>query len=258
MLTKDLPVKVKAGPHDGLDEGTFRAYASVFGNVDSYGDVVVKGAFADDLERWKSQPSPIPLLFGHQMSDPDFNLGHIALAVEDDHGLLVEGVLDLDNPKSAQVYRMLKGGRINQLAGAYDVRDSAEATVDGAAVVELRKLKLYEVSLVTIGANQATEVLAVKAAADALVDGSKAGRVLAQKHIDSLRAAQDAIGAVIAAAEGDDQEKASGTREPLPNIDEPDGAKSEVDAAMPSPSVDVLAALIHITEMEFHHGPVHA
>ena len=34
-----------AGPDDGLKEGQFRAYASVFGNVDSYGDIVEKGAF---------------------------------------------------------------------------------------------------------------------------------------------------------------------------------------------------------------------
>ena len=41
MLLKDMPVKVKAGPDDGLGEGQFSAYASVFGNVDSYGDVSV-------------------------------------------------------------------------------------------------------------------------------------------------------------------------------------------------------------------------
>ncbi len=243
MLTKDLQVQVKAGAEEA-GQGRFTAYASVFGNVDSYGDVVVKGAFASDLERWKESGSPIPLLFGHQMSDPDFNLGHIATASEDDHGLLVEGVLDLANPKSAQVYRMLKGGRINQLSFAYDVLDAVDVkpSDDSEWVRELRALKLYEVSIVTIGANQATEVLAVKAAAEALADGLKQGRVLAQKHIDSLRSAQEAIGAVITAAEGNDQEKASGTREPPPTGED---ALQDVSnkAAMPSPSVYDLAAI---------------
>lgn len=251
MLTKDMPVCVKAGPEDGLEEGRFTAYASVFGNVDSYGDVVVKGAFADDLARWSESGASIPLLFGHQMGDPDFNLGYVASAVEDDHGLLVDCVLDLANPKSSQVYRMLKGRRINQMSYAYDVLDGAPATVDGVDAFELRKLKLYEVSLVTIGANQDTEILAVKASTEALAAGVKVGRVLAQKHIDSLRNAQEAIGAVIAAAEGNDQEKASGTREPLqPGDEPPDGALKSDDAAMPSPSVDDLAAFIRIKQKE--------
>ena len=86
MKLKDVQVQVKAGPDDGLLEGQFTAYASVFGNKDSYGDVVVKGAFADDLKEWEASGNPIPLLFGHQMSDPDFNLGHVVEAVEDDKG----------------------------------------------------------------------------------------------------------------------------------------------------------------------------
>jgi HK97 family phage prohead protease len=205
---KNQPVKVKAGPDDGLAEGQFQAYASVFGNKDSYGDVVVKGAFADTLKEWDDSGSPIPLLFGHNMSDPDYNIGHVVKAVEDDHGLLVTAELDLENPKAVQTYRLLKGRRINQMSFAYDVIEGSDAKSDALGdYFELRKLKTYEVSVVPIGANQETEVLAVKAAIDALA-GEKAGRVLAAKHIDSLRAAQEAIGAVITAAEGD-QEKAS-------------------------------------------------
>src|SRR5699024_11569870 len=116
------------GPDDGLDDGTFTAYASVFGNVDSYGDVVMPGAFADTLAAWKSGDAPIPLLFGHNMSDPDYNIGAVVDAVEDDHGLKVTANLDLDAPKAAQVYRLLKGKRINQMSFAYDVLDAGEAT----------------------------------------------------------------------------------------------------------------------------------
>lgn len=252
MKLKDIPVKVKAGPDDGLAEGQFSAYASVFGNVDSYGDVVVKGAFEKDLKRWEESGNPIPLLFGHNMSDPDFNLGHVVSAVEDDKGLLVTAQLDLENPKAMQTYRMLKGRRINQMSFAYDVLDSGEVEVagrDGDAgrkANELRELRLYEVSVVTIGANQETEILAVKANAEALAAGVKVGRVLAQKHIDSLRNAQEAIGAVIAAAEGsnDDQEKASGEAEAKSGAsDEAPGGKSSVPNEEPKqgPSVDDLA-----------------
>ena len=55
--------KIKAaGPDDGLDEGVFTGYASVFGNVDSYGDIVEPGAFKDTLEAWRAKGDPIPLL----------------------------------------------------------------------------------------------------------------------------------------------------------------------------------------------------
>lgn len=251
MLLKDMPVKVKAGPDDGLGEGQFSAYASVFGNVDSYGDVVVAGAFADNLKEWEDSGNPIPLLFGHNMSDPDYNLGHVIEAVEDEKGLRVTAQLDLENPKAMQTYRMLKGRRVNQMSFAYDVLEGGDAQrekADGTkeSYYELRKLKLYEVSVVTIGANQETEVLAVKTAADALLSGTKAGRVLSAKNEGELRKAHEAIGNVLSAiGEDDDQEKASGDTEAKAsaNDEEPAGAKSSASAEEPKsgPSVDVWA-----------------
>lgn len=246
MQIKNQPVKIKAGPDAGLAEGQFTAYASVFGNRDSYGDVVMPGAFTNTLADWKASGNPIPLLFGHNMSDPDFNIGSVVNAVEDDHGLLITAQLDLENPKAMQTYRMLKGGRVNQMSYAYDVVDGGSGTVDGQDVYELRDLKLYEVSVVTIGANQETEVLAVKTAAEALASEAKAGRVLAQKHIDSLRNAQEAIGAVITAAEAD-QEKDAQPASPVKD-EEPPAAKSE-EPSTTSPA-DAYLAVISIKQKE--------
>lgn len=239
MKTKHCAVQLKAGPDDGLSEGQFTAYASVFGNVDSYGDVVMPGAFTEALAKWAASSAFLPVLFGHNMTDPDFNIGHVISAVEDEHGLLITAQLDLTSAKALQTYKLLKGRRINQMSFAYDVLDGAwiEQTVDGekAEYYELRRLDLYEVSVVTIGANQETEILAVKMAVDAaqhLGAGVKEGRVLAQKHINSLRAAQEAIGAVIVAAEGDQQDKASGTGPA--DDEEPAGAKSLEPSRTPS------------------------
>lgn len=240
MPTKDTTIQIKAGPDDGLAEGQFTAYASVFGNKDSYGDVVIPGAFAETLAEWSTSSNFIPLLFGHNMGDPDFNIGHVITAEEDERGLLVTAQLDLDNPKGLQTYRLLKGRRISQMSFAYDVLEGAwiDKTEDGQDeyYYELRKLRLYEVSVVTIGANQETEILAVKSAAHAarhLEVGMKSGRPLTKHDIDSLRAAQEAIGAVIAAADAhSDQEKASGTGPVKP--EEPAGAKGEEPSHNPS------------------------
>jgi HK97 family phage prohead protease len=221
MKIKQTQTQVKAS--DNGDEGIFEAYASTFTREpDSYGDVVAKGAFADTLSEWKESGNVLPVLFGHNMSDPDYNIGAVVEAKEDDHGLLVKGKLDLDNPKAAQVYRLIKGKRINQMSFAFDVLDEKQVELgDGTKANELRNLKLYEVSIVPIGANQDTEILAVKAAVDALADGIKAGRVLSAKNektiadaVDQISAASKQLKDVLTAVRGEeDQEKASGHAE---------------------------------------------
>lgn len=248
MKIKNAKIQIKAGPDDGLKEGQFEAYASVFGNVDSYGDVVVKGAFADTIEEWSKSDNLLPLLFGHRFDDPDFNLGHVEEASEDDHGLKVLAQLDLESPKAAQTYRLLKGRRISQMSYAYDVLEGGPAKDEERGdYYELRKLKLHEVSVVPIGANSETEVLGVKALTEAIAAGMKEGRELAATHIDSLRAAQEAIAAVVKAhTDGEDQEKASGHTDPAPKAsdEETHGSKSPADEQeRVNPSARVLAEL---------------
>lgn len=168
MPTKTCAVKVKAtaADDDTLQEGQFTALASVFNNIDAVGDVVVPGAFADDLKSWQESGDPIPVLWGHQMNDPNMNIGQVLHAEENDTGLQVTAQLDLDNPMAKQVYRLLKGRRVGKMSFAYDIEDGAPAARDGKDVYELRKLKLHEVSVVQIPANPAATVQQVKEAAD--------------------------------------------------------------------------------------------
>ncbi|MEU1526363.1 HK97 family phage prohead protease [Nocardia rhamnosiphila] len=265
MKTKSCAVKIKAGPDAGLAEGEFIAYASVFGNKDSYGDVVQRGAFAETLKAWAAKAIPIPLLWGHNTADPDFNLGEVLDAVEDLHGLKVHARLDLESPKSAQVYRLLKSGRVSQMSFAYSVVDGewvepvGEGKTSKDSYYSLKTLDLFEVSIVPIGANQETEILAVKAAAAGL--RAKAGRVLSAKNedvirttIEQLREAAEALESIIPASEPDDtepgdtgedeQEKTSG-KEPSPGK----SAQTPAGKTTPSPvvslaSLEALAAEI--------------
>lgn len=203
MDLKELRLtNLKAGADDGLEDGQFVAYASTWTRTpDSYGDVVAKGAFADTIVDDWSGDNVLPILFGHDTVDPFSNIGGALELTEDDHGLLVKGQLDLENPKAMQVYRLLKGRRINQLSFAFDVLDYSiidlnEGNGEPKQARELRKMKLYEISIVPMGANQDTEVLAVKANAQAL----KAGRTISAKNLESLQTAYDSIGAVLKAA----------------------------------------------------------
>lgn len=244
--TKDVTVKFKT---DGMADGEFIGYASVFGNKDSYGDVVVKGAFANTLSAWQAKGVPIPLLWGHNTADPDFNVGEILTAEEDDRGLKVHGRLDMDSPKAAQTYRLLKSGRVNQMSFAYAVLDGAyvETNTEGKkdAFYELRELDLFEVSIVPIGANQETEILAVKSVVGSL--SAKAGRVLSAKNEDAIRGALAQAQEIAAAlksvlpTEGDEDQDNTSGEEP------PSEAEKSSDVATPTvPSVSLAMTLIEI------------
>lgn len=201
MNTKRFDASVKAaGPDDGLEEGQFTAYASTFdGDPDSYGDVVAKGAFAQTLADWAESGNVMPTLYGHDFTDPFKNIGGVIDAKEDDHGLLIKSQLDLDNPTAAQVYRLMKGRRLSQMSFAFDVLDEGQVEVAGQKANELRELKLYEVSVVPIGANQNTEVLAVKAAATSLLDGVKEGRTISTRTSSQIQESLQGIGSSIEA-----------------------------------------------------------
>lgn len=163
--TKSVAVQVKAaGPGDdaGLQEGQFTALASVFGNVDDVGDVVMPGAFTETLADWKARGDVIPLYWSHRMDDPAMCIGAVLDAQETDTGLAVKAQLDLDNPTGAQVYKLLKGRRVSRMSFAYDVLDGGWGERDNGQVYELRKLGLHEVSVVQVPANPAAAVQEVK------------------------------------------------------------------------------------------------
>lgn len=200
MKTKALNVRIKAaGEDDGLSPGRFRALVSVFGNVDSYGDMVMPGAFTDNLKAWADSGDPIPVVWSHRWEDPMSHIGVVTNAVEVAEGLEVEGdVLDIDtNPVAAQVWRLLKGRRVRQFSFAYDEVDAGPASSEELGEYrELRKLNLHEVGPCLLGVNPATELLEAKAH-----ELAKAGRVLSAKNRETIVAARDALNAVLETAD---------------------------------------------------------
>src|SRR5260221_11481786 len=47
--------------------GELEGYASLFGNVDQGGDVVLPGAFKNTLRYWSRQSQPLPLIADHDL-----------------------------------------------------------------------------------------------------------------------------------------------------------------------------------------------
>lgn len=169
MLQKSFDIQRVDEVADG---GEITAYASTFDRVpDSYGDIVAPGAFTKSLEEWRTSGRPIPLLFGHRTDDPRMNVGAVVDAVEDEKGLLVRAKFDPDSDIAQYTRKLVMEGRLAKLSFAYETLDSAPVVLDGGVKAnELRELKLYEVSLVPIPANDMTFIVDAKAGDDGDTD----------------------------------------------------------------------------------------
>ena len=144
----DIPFKIKAVSEDGL----FSGYGSVFGVVDSYQEVVASGAFKESLD--SRMPS---LLWQHRSGEP---IGVYTTVKEDNIGLHVEGKLALKTARGAEAYELLKMGAISGLSIGFVTREDNYDRVTG--VRTLKKVDLWEVSLVTFPANDSARVANIK------------------------------------------------------------------------------------------------
>ena len=144
----DVPFQIKAVSDDGL----FSGYGSVFGVIDSYKEVVAPGAFSESL----SQRTPA-MLWQHRSSEP---IGVYSAIREDQTGLYVEGRLALKTTRGAEAYELLKMGAISGMSIGFKTReDSYDRVTD---VRTLKKVDLWEVSLVTFPANESARISGVK------------------------------------------------------------------------------------------------
>lgn len=187
--------EVKALPDEG--EGIFSGYASTW-DRDLYDDVIVKGAYEECLKSdFGGTGAGIPIYWNHDYSTPMSLIGQSVSAVEDDKGLSFIGKLDLDSPEGKRAYEHLKAGRVHQMSIGFLAKDTAwvhdESDGKYGGHREIRKVKLFEVSLVTVAANQQAEVDEVKAA----MGETKAGRAVSAANEEKIRAAYDALGDIL-------------------------------------------------------------
>lgn len=135
METKDFKFKLD----DTDDEkGTFTGYASVFDAVDSYNEMVLKGAFRKTL---KENDGKFPLCWFHNVAEP---LG-IIYAKEKSQGLATEGHLNLDVQSAREKRSLMKQDVITGMSiGFKTLQDEWDEEVR-----KIKEVKLYEISLIT-------------------------------------------------------------------------------------------------------------
>ncbi len=157
MQIRAFDYQVKAA----ADSGLFSGYGSVFGNVDSYNEVVAPGAFLESLAETKGKGRTIPVLWQHRSGEP-IGAWDIDSLKEDDHGLIGDGQLWLDDAPYAKIaLRGMQSKSITGLSIGYYVRESSFD--EKTRIRTLTKLDLVEISIVTTPANDDARVDSIKA-----------------------------------------------------------------------------------------------
>jgi HK97 family phage prohead protease len=130
---------------------TFEGYASYFNNVDSYGEVIQKGAFKKTLNE---NADRIKVLYQHRTDMP---IGKPLEMYEDDKGLYVKAKVSMTDI-GKDVLTLIKDGVINEMSIGFDiVKDEVSNKIR-----YLKEIRLWEFSPVTFGANDKAKITGVK------------------------------------------------------------------------------------------------
>ena len=149
ILYKAAPV----GELIAADEkaGIIKGYGSYFGNKDSDNDIIVKGAYkktiAENGERVK-------YLYQHDMNQP---IGKMTELYEDDKGLVFVAEI-AKTQMGMDVVELMKSGVITENSvGIMPIQKENKGDYR-----EIKEVKLYEISAVTLAANDQAKILDVK------------------------------------------------------------------------------------------------
>lgn len=160
------------------ESGEFSGYAAVFGNKDSGGDVIEKGAFSktirEDFDR-------IKILSQH--TDCELPIGKPLELREDDKGLFIRGKIS-DTAKGRDIQTLMKDGVLNELSIGYDAVEFNYDSEQGAR--RLKEIKLWEVSIVTWAMNDQAKIDEVKSLVEGLRTEVKMGKIT-RARLDALK-----------------------------------------------------------------------
>ena len=156
--SKNIQFEIKALGEDG----TFEGYASTFGGIDAYDDTIEPGAFTETI----AQKTPA-LLWQH---DSGYVIGVIDELREDGYGLYMKAHLLIEDiSKAKEAHILLKAKALSGLSIGYVPVEYWYEKNDKARWGEVRHLKkidLWEISIVTFPADSGAGVTGVKSFSD--------------------------------------------------------------------------------------------
>jgi len=128
-------------------------YGAVFGNVDSTGDIIEKGAFTKTLQE---RAGRIAFCYQHDIWNP---IGKMQLIEENEKGLKISVML---SGAEKDIQTKVKEEILKEMSIGYRVVESKSEIRNEKEVNILTEIKLFEVSLVTIAANPLAVVESMK------------------------------------------------------------------------------------------------
>jgi hypothetical protein len=156
-IIRGLPLEAKFA---GGGEGAIGGYASTFGNVDFFGDIVAPGAFAKSLARHRADSTAPAMLWCHDQAEP---IGRWDRLVEDDRGLSVAGVLNAAARRGPEARTLAKDGLLALSIGFVTIT----AARDKAGHRIIAEAELLEISLVAMPANPLARITEARSLAGA-------------------------------------------------------------------------------------------
>lgn len=133
-----------------------KGYACAFGNIDSWGDVIMPGACDDFLK--SDEASRMKLCYQHNMSEV---IGVITDKGVDSYGMWFEADI-IDTTTGQDVQKLIKAGAINEFSIGYYTDTYHEGKQDGEYVRYLDAIRIAEISPVTRAANPKAILLDAK------------------------------------------------------------------------------------------------
>lgn len=133
------------------DDGAIEAVFSTFGVVDRDGDIVEAGAIPDD--------QPVPMVWSHDWARM---IGKGVTRIEEDRAVF-SGGLFLDTDAGQDAYRTIKSmGDLMEYSWGFRILDADFVERDEEYVRIIKRVELYEVSPVLVGAGVGTQTLSLK------------------------------------------------------------------------------------------------
>ena len=153
MHDKEHKLFMKMSNFSVDDSGIIEGYVTTYGNVDDWGDVIMKGAF-DDVDL-----SDVIMLYSHNYEDVP--IGKWELELKED-GIYGKGILNLKQQKARDVYEGIKFGTITGLSIGFlaDCEFLEENSHDGFNIHKVAKL--IEVSPCVLPANDKARIERIK------------------------------------------------------------------------------------------------
>lgn len=133
-----------------------RGYASIFGNVDQYGEVVVKGAFSDWIAANPDTRLKLYWMHAHKFDPLAKPIGSVMVR-QDAKGLYFEGDV-LDTKEGMDIQVLLRGKAIQEASFGFD--PDVEGYVEDG-IVYITQAELKEITAANWGVNSKAYIEAI-------------------------------------------------------------------------------------------------